>query len=78
VARIAALIVIFVIVIVSGWCSTRNTATLVFWADENTAWRVSGIIANAINPFWVVDADLPAGVVLGPAQPARPGSRRRR
>src|SRR5262245_23552744 len=57
--RIIALLVIFLIVIVFWMVFHQNSSTLTYWADENTAWKVSGIIANAINPFWVVTLTLP-------------------
>ena len=57
--RIGALIVIFLIVIVFWMVFHQNGSTLTYWADENTNWNVSGIIANAINPFWVVTLTLP-------------------
>ena len=62
--RIVALIVIFLIVIVFWMVFHQNGSTLTYWANDNTDWNVSGTISNAINPFWVVYADLPAGVVL--------------
>jgi len=37
----------------------QNGSTLTYWADENTAWDVSGTISNAINPFWVVTLTFP-------------------
>jgi POT family proton-dependent oligopeptide transporter len=57
--RVGALIVIFLIVIVFWMVFHQNGSTLTYWADENTDWHVSGIIANAINPFWVVALTLP-------------------
>src|SRR5204863_1975331 len=57
--RIGALIVIFLIVIVFWMVFHQNGSTLTYWADENTDWNVSGIIANAINPFWVVTLTFP-------------------
>ncbi len=59
VRRIGALLVIFLIVIVFWMVFHQNGSTLTYWADENTAWNVSGIIANAINPFWVVTLTIP-------------------
>jgi len=32
----------------------QNGSTMTYWANENTDWKVSGIISNAINPAWVV------------------------
>jgi POT family proton-dependent oligopeptide transporter len=57
--RIGALIVVFAIVIVFWMVFHQNGSTLTYWADDNTAWDVSGIISNAINPFWVVTLTLP-------------------
>lgn len=57
--RIFALIVIFLIVIVFWMIFHQNGSTLTFWADENTDWKVTGIIANAINPFWIITLSLP-------------------
>ncbi|MBI3653669.1 MAG: peptide MFS transporter [Acidobacteria bacterium] len=52
--RIGALIVIFLIVIVFWMVFHQNGTTITYWADENTAWSVRGIIANSINPGWVI------------------------
>jgi POT family proton-dependent oligopeptide transporter len=57
--RITALIVIFGIVIVFWMVFHQNGSTVTYWADDNTAWKVSGIISNAINPFWVVVLTFP-------------------
>jgi POT family proton-dependent oligopeptide transporter len=57
--RIAALIVVFCIVIVFWMVFHQNGSTLTYWANENTNWQVSGIISNAINPFWVVTLTFP-------------------
>jgi POT family proton-dependent oligopeptide transporter len=66
--RIAALIVIFLIVIVFWMVFHQNTVTFVYWANENTDWtwvnnligqEMSGVIAGAINPFWVVTLTFP-------------------
>ncbi len=32
---------------------------MTYWADENTNWKVSGVISNSINPFWIVVLSLP-------------------
>src|SRR5262249_20213198 len=37
----------------------QNGSTVTYWADDNTDWKVSGIISNAINPFWVVVLTFP-------------------
>jgi POT family proton-dependent oligopeptide transporter len=52
--RIAALIVVYLIVIVFWMVFHQNGSTMTYWANENTAWQVTGIISNAINPGWVV------------------------
>ncbi len=57
--RIAALCVIFLIVIVFWMVFHQNGSTLTYWADKNTEWSVSGTISNAINPFWVVTLTFP-------------------
>jgi POT family proton-dependent oligopeptide transporter len=57
--RITALIVIFAIVIVFWMVFHQNGSTVTYWADDNTNWKVSGIISNAINPFWVVVLTFP-------------------
>ncbi|MCE1246097.1 MAG: peptide MFS transporter [Firmicutes bacterium] len=57
--RILALIVIFVVVIVFWMIFHQNGSTLTIWADENTDWKVSGIISNAINPFWIITLTFP-------------------
>jgi POT family proton-dependent oligopeptide transporter len=57
--RIAALIVIFLIVIVFWMVFHQNGSTLTYWADDNTDWNVSGTISNAINPFWIIFLTFP-------------------
>jgi POT family proton-dependent oligopeptide transporter len=52
--RVGALIVIYLIVIVFWMVFHQNGSTMTYWANENTAWSVTGIISNAINPAWVV------------------------
>jgi POT family proton-dependent oligopeptide transporter len=52
--RIAALIVVFAVVIVFWMVFHQNGTTITYWADENTDWNVRGIISNAINPAWVI------------------------
>ena len=52
--RVGALIVIFLIVIVFWMVFHQNSTTITYWADENTDWKVSGIISNSINPAWVL------------------------
>jgi POT family proton-dependent oligopeptide transporter len=57
--RIAALLVVFAIVIVFWMVLMQGGSTLTYWADENTAWHVSGTISNAINPFWIIALTFP-------------------
>ncbi|MBI5624715.1 MAG: peptide MFS transporter [Elusimicrobia bacterium] len=57
--RCMALVIIYSIVIVFWMVFHQNGSTLTYWADENTAWNVSGTISNAINPFWVVTLTFP-------------------
>ena len=57
--RIGVLLVIFAIVIVFWMVFHQNGSTLLYWADENTDWNVSGTISHAINPFWVVTLTFP-------------------
>ncbi len=57
--RVGALIVVFLIVIVFWMVFHQNGSTITYWADDNTNWKVSGIISNAINPFWVVTLTFP-------------------
>jgi POT family proton-dependent oligopeptide transporter len=52
--RVMALIVIFLIVIVFWMVFHQNGSTLTYWADDNTAWNVTGTISNAINPMWII------------------------
>jgi len=57
--RIMALIVIFAIVIVFWMIFHQNSITLTFWANDHTAWNVTGILSNAINPMWIILLSLP-------------------
>lgn len=57
--RVVALIVVFAIVIVFWMVFHQNGSTLTYWADDNTAWNVSGTISNAINPFWIIVLTFP-------------------
>jgi len=52
--RVAALIVIFGIVVVFWMVFHQNGTTITYWGNENTNWKVTGIISNAINPGWVI------------------------
>ncbi len=57
--RIGALLVIFAIVVVFWMAFHQNGSTLTYWADDNTDWNVSGTIANAINPAWILLLSFP-------------------
>ncbi|MBA2334092.1 MAG: peptide MFS transporter [Pyrinomonadaceae bacterium] len=52
--RIMALIVIFIIVIVFWMVFHQSGSTITYWADDNTAWNVTGTISNAINPMYII------------------------
>jgi proton-dependent oligopeptide transporter, POT family len=58
-SRITALLVVYGIVVVFWMVFHQNGSTMTYWADENTDWKVSGTISNAINPFWIVVLSLP-------------------
>jgi POT family proton-dependent oligopeptide transporter len=57
--RVVALIVIFLIVIVFWMVFHQNGTTITYWANDNTDWKVTGIISNAINPGWVIILTFP-------------------
>jgi POT family proton-dependent oligopeptide transporter len=57
--RVMALIVIFLIVIVFWMVFHQNGSTITYWADDNTAWNVTGTISNAINPAWIIILTFP-------------------
>jgi POT family proton-dependent oligopeptide transporter len=57
--RIGALIVIFLVAIVFWTVFNQGGTTITDWGDKNTDWEVSGIITNAINPFWVIALTFP-------------------
>ncbi len=57
--RIFALIVIYLISIVFWMLFFQNGSTLTYFANDNTAWNFSGIISNAIEPFFVIAFSLP-------------------
>ena len=50
---------IYGIVIVFWMVFHQNGSTMTYWADENTNWKVSGVVSNAINPFWIVVLSMP-------------------
>ncbi|MBX3298793.1 MAG: peptide MFS transporter [Acidobacteria bacterium] len=57
--RIMALIVVFLIVIVFWMVFHQNGSTLTYWADDNTAWNVTGTISNSINAIWILILTFP-------------------
>lgn len=57
--RVGALLVVFGIVVVFWMAFHQNGSTLTYWADDNTDWEVSGTIANAINPAWILILSFP-------------------
>src|SRR4029079_11511365 len=63
--RVAALLVIYGIVVVFWMVFHQNGSTMTYWADENTNWKVSGVISNSINAFWIVVLSLPLVRVWG-------------
>lgn len=52
--RIGGLVAVYTIVIVFWMVFHQNGSTLTYWANDNTDWHFSGVISNAINPFFVV------------------------
>ena len=57
--RVGALLVVFAIVVVFWMAFHQNGSTLTYFADDNTDWEVSGTIANAINPAWILILSFP-------------------
>ncbi len=57
--RILSLCVIFAIVIVFWMAFHQNSSTLTYFADDNTAWNVSGTISQSINAFWILALTFP-------------------
>lgn len=57
--RIVALCVVFAIVIVFWMVFHQNGSTLTYFADDNTAWNVTGTISNSINAFWILALTFP-------------------
>jgi POT family proton-dependent oligopeptide transporter len=57
--RLLALVVIFGIVVVFWMIFHQNSITLTLWANDHTAWNVTGILSNAINPAWIITLSLP-------------------
>ncbi|HKD16489.1 MAG TPA: peptide MFS transporter [Thermoanaerobaculia bacterium] len=57
--RIFALIVVYLVSIVFWMLFFQNGSTLTYWANDNTNWNFSGIISNAIEPFFVIAFSIP-------------------
>ncbi len=57
--RIIALIVVYLVSVVFWMLFFQNGSTLTYFANDNTAWNFSGIISNAIEPFFVIAFSLP-------------------
>ncbi|HEY1434458.1 MAG TPA: peptide MFS transporter, partial [Thermoanaerobaculia bacterium] len=57
--RIFALLVIYLISIVFWMLFFQNGSTLTYWANDNTNWSFSGVISNAIEPFFVIAFSVP-------------------
>jgi len=57
--RVLALVVVYFIVIVFWMVFHQNQTTLTYWANDNTAWSVTGVISNAINPAWILVLTFP-------------------
>jgi POT family proton-dependent oligopeptide transporter len=57
--RVLALVVVYFIVIVFWMVFHQNQTTLTYWANDNTAWSVTGVISNAINPGWILVLTFP-------------------
>jgi POT family proton-dependent oligopeptide transporter len=57
--RILALIVVYLVSVVFWMLFFQNGSTLTYFANDNTAWNFSGIISNAIEPFFVIAFSLP-------------------
>ena len=57
--RVGALLVIFAIVVVFWMVFHQNGTTITYWGNENTNWKVTGIISNSINPGWVIILTFP-------------------
>lgn len=62
--RIAALIVIFLIVIVFWMVFHQNSISLTFWANDHSR-KLPGILSNAINPFYIVTLSIPLAMFWG-------------
>jgi proton-dependent oligopeptide transporter, POT family len=57
--RVLALVVVYLISIVFWMIFFQNGSTLTYFANDNTNWSFSGIISNAIEPFFVITLSLP-------------------
>ena len=68
--RVLALLTVFAVVIVFWMVFHQNGSTLTYWANDNTDWgawglNVSGVISNAINPFFIITLSLPLVALWG-------------
>jgi proton-dependent oligopeptide transporter, POT family len=57
--RVAALFLIYGIVVLFWMVFHQSGTTLTEWGDQNTDWGISGMISYSINPFWIVSLALP-------------------
>jgi POT family proton-dependent oligopeptide transporter len=57
--RLLALLVIYLISIVFWMLFFQNGSTLTYWFNDNTRSSFSGVISNAIEPFFVIAFSLP-------------------
>jgi POT family proton-dependent oligopeptide transporter len=57
--RVFALIVVYLVSVVFWMLFFQNGSTLTYFANDNTAWNFSGIISNAIEPFFVIAFSIP-------------------
>ncbi|HYU34257.1 MAG TPA: peptide MFS transporter [Thermoanaerobaculia bacterium] len=52
--RVMALVALFPVIVVFWMMLHQNQTTWTYFANDNTAWSVSGVISNAINPGWIL------------------------
>ncbi|MBX6315321.1 MAG: peptide MFS transporter [Isosphaeraceae bacterium] len=69
--RIAALLVIFAIVIVFWMSFHQNGSTMIYWADENTDWKSSRVIPWVVSilSLGTVDSSKASGVISAAINP---------
>jgi POT family proton-dependent oligopeptide transporter len=69
--RVAALLVVFGIVIVFWMVFHQNGSTLIYWADENTDWESSRVIPMLVTilSLGTVDATQASGVISAAINP---------